>query len=160
MAQKAKKDRAKSNAAALNNLHIGSLIVNAAFLLLGYWLKSRSLFWYLLLSIPAFLCQFTLERTGRPSYDASGALRSSGEDLGAAGLTDYMFDVVWVTWATVCLVILFGNKLWFLWLVIPAFGTYKGFNMFGAAKQMANMQGMDSVAAAGAGNRKQRRAAA
>lgn len=160
MAQKAKKGTAKSNAAALNTLHIGSLTINALFLLLGYWLKSRSLFLYLILSIPAFLCQFTLERTGRPSYDASGALKSPGEDLNAAGLTEYMFDVVWVTWATVMAVVLFGNKLWFMWAIIPAYGAYKGFNMFGAAKQMANMQGMDNVAAAaGTGNRKQRRAA-
>ncbi len=163
MAQKAKKDRAKSNAAALNNLHIGALVVNGAFLLFRYFFKKRSLLLYLLLSIPSFLCQLTLERSGRPKYDAvTGALKSAGEDLAAPGLTEYMFDVIWVTWGTVVLVTLFGNKFWLLWAIVPAYGAYKGYNLLGATRQMAAMQGVDDVAAAAApapGNRKQRRAA-
>lgn len=157
MAQKARKDRAKSNAAALNNLHLGSLIVNSAFLLLHFVFRSRSLLLWFVLSLPSFLCQFTLERTGRPSYDAAtGALKSSGEDLAAPGLTEYMFDVVWVTWAAAILVALFGNWAWFLWAVVPAYGAYKAFGMFGAARQMAQMS---ADAPPAPGNRKQRRAA-
>ena len=165
MAQKAKKDRAKSNAAALNNLHIGSLVVNSLFLLSHFIFKSRSLPLWFALSIPSFLCQFTLEKTGRPTYDAStGALRSSGEDLGAPGLTDYMFDVVWVTWAAVVLVIPFGNWLWLVWAVVPAYGAYKGFGLLGAARQMGQMGGAGAGADGGdaptsTGNRRQRRAA-
>ncbi|GAB1320113.1 DUF788 domain-containing protein [Madurella fahalii] len=158
MAQKARKDQAKSNSAALNNLHIGSLIVNGLFLLLHFVFRTRSLLLWFILSLPSFVCQFALERTGRPSYDpATKALRSSGEDLGAAGLTEYMFDVIWVTWGAAILVALFGNWAWLLWAVVPAYGVYKGFSMMGAAKQMAQM-GVDANAAP-AGNRKQRRAA-
>jgi hypothetical protein len=162
MAQKAKKDRAKSNSTALNNLHIGSLAVNLIFLLFRYFFKSRSLLLWFVLSVPSFLCEFTLERTGRPSFDPStGALRASGEDLAAPGLTEYMFDVIWVTWGTTVLVTLFGNWFWLLWAIVPAFGAYKGFGLLGAAKQMASLNGMDAGAgpAAPAGNRKQRRAA-
>ncbi len=167
MAQKAKKDRAKSNAAALNNLHIGALIVNAVFLLFYVVFRSRSLVLFGIMSVPSFLCEFMLERAGRPRFDPNtGALRASGEDLSAAGLTEYMFDVVWVTWGTVVLVVLFGNKLWFLWAIVPAYGAYKGYGLLGAARQMAGMQGMagGNAAAAGAGagpgsNRRQRRAA-
>ena len=161
MAQKARKDRAKSNTTALNNLHLGSLIVNGLFLLLHFVFRSRSLLLWLVLSLPSFVCQFTLERTGRPSYDPeTKSLKSSGEDLAAPGLTEYMWDVIWVTWAAAVLVALFGNWAWFLWGVVPAYGAYKAFGMMGAARQMAQLGGAGANAgAAPAGNRKQRRAA-
>ncbi|CAK7197443.1 hypothetical protein SEUCBS139899_000090 [Sporothrix eucalyptigena] len=167
MAQKAKKDRAKSNAATLTNLHIGALIVNAVFLLFWAVFRSRSLLSWLLMSTPAFLCQFMIERAGRPRFDPqTGALRSSGEDLAAAGLTEYMFDVVWVTWGVEVLVVLFGNKLWFLWAIVPAYGAYKGYGLLGSARQMAALGGMGGAGGADGGaaaqpapNRRQRRAA-
>lgn len=163
MAQKAKKDQARANTAALNNLHLGFAVVNGLFIAFYLFFKSRSIFLYILLSLPSFLCGLTLERAGRPSYDPNTkALKSSGEDLSAPGLTEYMWDVIWVTWATQILVILFGNKLWFLWAVVPAYGAYKGFGLLGMARQMAGMQGIqgaDQGAPPPAGNRKQRRAA-
>ncbi|KAJ4264846.1 hypothetical protein NW762_005089 [Fusarium torreyae] len=164
MAQKAKKDRAKSNAAALNNLHIGSLVVNALFLLAHFLFRARSLWLYGLLSAPALICEYVLEVSGRPKYDPSTrALRTAGEDLSSPGLTEYMFDVIWITWASVILVILFGNKAWFLWLVLPAYGVYLGSGLLGMGKQkMAEFQGAGDDAGAGAapqGNRKARRAA-
>ncbi|CAP68435.1 uncharacterized protein PODANS_7_2570 [Podospora anserina S mat+] len=161
MAQKARKDRAKSNVATLNNLHLGSLIVNGLFLLLNFIFRSRSLLTWFVLSLPSFVCQFILEKSGRPTYDPSTkALKSSGEDLAAAGLTEYMFDVVWVTWAAAILVALFGNWAWFLWTIVPAYGLYKGYGMFGAARQMAQLGGSADAGAPAVGNRKQRRAAA
>jgi hypothetical protein len=160
MAQKAKKDRAKSNASALTSLHIGSLIVNAIFLISHFLYKPRSLVLYGVLSAPAIICQYVLERAGRPRFDAeTGALKSSGEDLSAPGLTEYMFDVVWVTWASVILVTLFGNGGWLLWVVVPAYGLYQGAGLLGAGKQMAQMQAATNDAAPPAGGRRQRRAA-
>ncbi|KAK5663891.1 hypothetical protein OQA88_99 [Cercophora sp. LCS_1] len=164
MAQKARKDRAKSNSATLNNLHIGSLLVNGLFLAWHFLFRSRSLFLWFILSLPSFICQGFLEWSGRPSYDSTtNALKKSGEDLSAAGLTEYMFDVIWVTWGAAILVALFGNGAWFLWAVVPAYGAYKGMGMFSAAKQMAAGLGGAAGAEGGgapAGNRKQRRAAA
>jgi len=166
MAQKARKDRAKSNVAALNNLHMGSLAVNLLFLLFFFTFKSRSIVTWFIFSLPSFLCQFALEKTGRPNVDPNtGAVKSAGEDLAAPGLTEYMWDVIWVTWAVEVLVLFFGNWVWVLWAVVPAYGAYKGYGLLGAAKQMAGMGagmgGADNAAgAAPAGNRKQRRAAA
>jgi len=167
MAQKARKDRAKSNSATLNNLHIGSLAVNIIFLALHFLFRSRSLFWWFLASVPSFVCQGFLEWSGRPSYDpTTHALKKSGEDLAAQGLTEYMFDVIWVTWAAAILVALFGNWAWFMWLIVPVFGAYKLFGVASAAKQMASgmggggMNGAGAGTGAPAGNRKQRRAAA
>ncbi|KAK1769158.1 hypothetical protein QBC33DRAFT_344989 [Phialemonium atrogriseum] len=158
MAQKARKDRARSNTASLNKLHIGSLLVNGIFLLSRYFFHTRSLYLWFMLSIPSFLCELTLERTGRPTYDPStNALKSSGEDLAAPGLTEYMFDIIWVTWATNVVVIFFGNWFWLLWAVVPAYGAYKGYGLMGAARQMGQLNGMGTDEPAG--NRKQRRAA-
>jgi hypothetical protein len=160
MAQKARKDRAKMNSAALNNLHIGSAIVNGLFLLGHYFFRNRSAFWWFLLSIPSWVCQFTLERTGRPSYDpATGALKSSGEDLAAPGLTEYLFDIIWYTWGTIILVTFMGNQFWFILAAVPAFGAYKGWSLWGAARSLGQLNGMETAAAPPAGNRKQRRAA-
>lgn len=128
MAQKARKDRAKANAAALKNLHAGSLIVNTLFIVFNLLVKRRSLWLYVLLSIPSLVCEYVLESTGRPKFDPStNALKTAGEDLSAPGLTDYMFDVIWVTWASVVLVTFFGNWAWLLWSVVPAYGAFKGF---------------------------------
>ena len=164
MAQKAKKSTAKANAATLRNLHLGSLIANGLFLAFYIVFRSRSLTTYLFLVSPSLACQFFLERAGRPQFDSAGALRKSGEDLGAAGLTESMFDVIWVTWGTTVLVVLFGNKLWFLWALVPAFGLYKGYGLLGSARQMAGLGGFGGASANGAEaapamNRRQRRAA-
>lgn len=164
MAQKARKDRAKSNAEALKNLHLGTLIVNTLFVLSNLLFKRRSLWLYVLLSVPAFICEYILESTGRPKYDPStNALKNAGEDLNAPGLTEYMWDIIWVTWASVVAVILFGNGAWILWGAVPVFAVIKGWGLLSAARSMAGggMQQPDAAAAAPpqAGNRKQRRAA-
>ncbi|KAI0382897.1 DUF788-domain-containing protein [Hypomontagnella monticulosa] len=161
MAQKARKDRAKANAAALTNLHTGTLIVNTLFVLFNFLFKRRSMLLYVILSIPSFICEYVLESSGRPKYDPSTkALQNAGEDLSAPGLTEYMFDVIWVTWASVVFVILFGNWGWLLWTVVPAYGAFKGYSLLGAARGMAGMQGQQPDSAVPmAGNRKQRRAA-
>lgn len=162
MAQKAKKDRAKSNAAALNNLHVGTAAVHALFLAFHFLLDSRSLLTYGLLSAPSFACEYVLESSGRPKYDAAtGALKTAGEDLDAQGLTEYMFDVIWVTWGSLICVMLFGNWGWLLWTVVPAYGLYLGSGLLGMGKQkMAQMQGgADDAPAAPQGNRRSRRTA-
>lgn len=166
MAQKAKKDRAKANTAALNNLHAGSAIVNLLFLASHLLWRPRSLVLYGVLSAPALACEYVLERSGRPRHDAAtGALRSAGEDLAAAGLTEYMFDVVWVTWAAALLAMLVGSWGWALWAVVPAYGLYMASGLLGFGRsQLAQLQGQGqqpeaAPGAASQGNRRQRRAA-
>ncbi|CCE31129.1 uncharacterized protein CPUR_04980 [Claviceps purpurea 20.1] len=169
MAQKAKKDRAKSNTAALNSLHTGSLLFNILFLLSHLLWRPRSLVAYGLFVTPSLICEYVLEASGRPKYDpATGALRTAGEDLAAAGLTEYMFDVVWVTWAAGVLVVLVGNWGWLLWALVPAYGAYLGSGLLGMGRRtLAQMKGGDALASAGVGgsadaaqgNRKARRAA-
>ncbi|KAK8027587.1 hypothetical protein PG991_004643 [Apiospora marii] len=141
MAQKARKHIAKANADTLKNLHLGTLIVHSF-----------------------FICEYVVEKTGRPKFDpTTKALKSAGEDLSAPGLTEYMFDVIWVTWGAIVSVIFVGNWGWLLWLAVPIFAVIKGYSLLGAARGMASgmqqqqQQQPDAVPAAG--NRKQRRAA-
>lgn len=165
MAQKAKKEQAKANAASLKNLHIGAATVHAVFLAFSLLIRRRSLVAYAVLSAPSLACEWVLERSGRPTYDPdTRALRSAGEDLAAPGLTEYMFDVIWVTWASLVAVILFGNWGWLLWTVVPAYGLYTAWGLLGMGRQkFADMQGggaaFDSagVPAPTKGNRKSRR---
>jgi SRP-independent targeting protein 2/TMEM208 len=163
MAQKAKKDRAKANISTLNNLHIGTLTINVLFILFNLLFKRRSLLAYLILSIPCFVAEYILETTGRPKFDPSTkALKSSGEDLAAPGLTEYMFDIIWVTWFCLISVMLFGNWGWLAWAVVPIYGGYKGYGLLGMARGMmggAQKGQMPDEQTVAAGNRKQRRAA-
>ncbi|KKA28286.1 hypothetical protein TD95_001843 [Thielaviopsis punctulata] len=169
MAQKAKKELAKANSASLKTLHTLSAVFNSLFLVFSLFLRPRSLFYYTIFSIPAFVCQLVIEKSGRPSYDpTTRALRSAGEDLAAPGLTDYMFDTIWVTWACLILVMLFGNGAWAVWALVPAFGLYKAKGLLSAGRQLAGLGGMPGMGGAGAGagvpeaapqNRKQRRQA-
>lgn len=162
MAQKAKKDRAKANATTLNNLHIGTLAANGLFILFCLLFRRRSLLTYLLFSMPAFIAEFVLEKTGRPKYDATTkALKTSGEDLAAQGLTEYLFDVVWVTWFSLISVMIFGNWGWIVWAVVPAYGAYKGYGLLGMARGMMGgaQTGQMPEEQQVAGNRRQRRAA-
>jgi hypothetical protein len=163
MAQKAKKDRAKANAASLNSLHIGTATANGIFLLFNLFIKRRSLLAWTILSIPSVIAEFILETSGRPKYDAATkTLKSAGEDLAAPGLTEYMFDIVWVTWLSLISVIVFGNWGWIAWSIIPAYGMYKGYGLLGMAKGMmggAKAGQIHEEPVAAQGNRKQRRAA-
>ncbi|CZT40420.1 related to DUF788 domain protein [Rhynchosporium secalis] len=163
MAQKAKKDRAKANIASLNNLHIGTAAANGIFLLFNLFIKRRSLLAWTILSIPSVIAEFILETSGRPKYDAATkTLKSAGEDLAAPGLTEYMFDIVWVTWLSLISVITFGNWGWIVWGIVPAYGMYKGYGLFGMAKGMmggAQAGKIPEEPVAAQGNRKQRRAA-
>lgn len=164
MAQKAKKDRAKANISTLNTLHIGTLTINLLFLLFTLLFRHRSYLLYALLSLPSFIVQYILESSGRPKFDPSTkALKSAGEDLAAPGLTEYMFDVIWVTWLCLVLVMLVGNWGWLVWGAIPVYGAWKGYGLLGMARGMmcaSKGEGMPSEEqVAAGGNRRQRRAA-
>jgi len=95
------------------------------FLLLRFTFRSSlSLKRYTLLSTPALLIEFYLEKLARPSYNPDGSLRRAGEDLDAQGLTEFMWDILYWTWINLVLVVVFGNRAWWLYLVIPAYAVY------------------------------------
>lgn len=94
-------------------------------MLLRFTLRtSLSLKRYVLLSAPGLLIEFYLEKLARPSYNPDGTLRRAGEDLDAQGLTEFMWDIVYWTWINLILVMILGNRAWWLYLVIPAYAIY------------------------------------
>ncbi|GAA94576.1 uncharacterized protein L969DRAFT_91016 [Mixia osmundae IAM 14324] len=128
MARGASKRVGSENQQAVRNLQIGTLVSNGVIivtLLLRPSTRSAwSLFRYAITSGIALFLWRQLAGMGTPRYSAAGTLISPGEDLGQAGLTAYMFDIIWVTWA-VHIGALLTSKIWYLYLLIPAYVTYR-----------------------------------
>jgi hypothetical protein len=73
---------------------------------------------YALTALLAGWLQFQLESVGQPKYDGKGTLISSGSDLAQAGFTEYMFDVLYLTWGIQALVALTTTYAWWLYLIV------------------------------------------
>jgi hypothetical protein len=73
---------------------------------------------YLLSAGLAGWLQFQLESIGRPVFDDRGQVVRSGSDLGQAGLTEYMFDVLYLTWGIQVLVAFTTSYAWWLYLLV------------------------------------------
>lgn len=119
--QKASKQLAAANAQSLRTLHLSSAVINGFFvlyrILYHYGSTTRKTFvLYLLFSGPAFIIQFYLEKLARPRYAPSGELLRTGEDLASKGVMEYMWDVLYITWACLVIVMVFGEKGWWLWV--------------------------------------------
>ncbi|CAK46168.1 hypothetical protein CBS63078_9991 [Aspergillus niger] len=148
MAQKAAKTLAARNASLLTRTHLISFALHFLFLAL-HWLfnRPRSLTPYFTLACPTLIIEFYLERLGRPVYNpADGSLRSPGEDLGAAGLTEYMWDVLYWTWGCIGAACLFGDRAWWLWIVVPVYSVWLAYSTF-----MGMKSGLAGMGGAGAG---------
>ncbi|KAI9795330.1 MAG: hypothetical protein M1833_007242 [Piccolia ochrophora] len=146
--QKAAKQTARRNSEVLNRTHLITALIHAFFLILRFVLLRRrrtSILLYLLFSAPALVIEFWLERIGRPSY-VSGTtdLRKSGEDLEAKGLTEYLWDVLYWSWACIVVVAVFGNKGWWSWVAIPLYSAWLGYTTFGSMSS-----GLGGLAAGG-----------
>lgn len=125
LVQKAAKTLAVRNTARLRQTHLITLGIHAVFLLLRLTVRrSLSLKRYLLLSVPGLLIEIYLERLARPSYNPDGSLRRAGEDLDAKGLTEFMWDILYWTWINLFAVAVFGNRAWWLYLVVPGYAIY------------------------------------
>lgn len=74
--------------------------------------------------MPAIFIEFYLDRLARPSYNTDGSLRRAGDDLDARGLTEFMWDILYWTWINLILVVIFGNRAWWLYFVIPGYAIY------------------------------------
>ncbi|KIX03710.1 uncharacterized protein Z518_07263 [Rhinocladiella mackenziei CBS 650.93] len=137
MAQKAAKSLAVRNTSRLKQTHLTTLAIHGLFLLLHFTLPtSLSLKRYALLSAPGLAIEFYLERLARPSYNPDGSLRRAGDDLDAKGLTEFMWDILYWTWINLILVMVFGDRAWWLYLVVP------GYAIFAAVTTASGLKGM------------------
>ncbi|GMG39777.1 unnamed protein product [Ambrosiozyma monospora] len=165
MAGASDKKQATSNLKILKEIHLASAIINGLTLLSLFLLHRPSTKkYYFIFSIPAFICQYVIETTGRPTYTTTlqgyQQLVKSGQDLKQSGLTEYMFDLIYITLIIDLLLILFGsNKVWLLFLVVPGFAAFKlkgilgtllglvGFKGFGFGKSRTEKEAAANAAA-------------
>jgi hypothetical protein len=132
---------ASQNEAAIRNLRLGLAIPTILHILLRLLFRrsslppsKTSLALYVLTFFPTFFLGRYLEKIGTVKRDAAGGLISSGEDLSQPGLTEYCFDVLYITCmlpSFVCVVLfqcfpgacqvgsgVFGDKFWYLYLIV------------------------------------------
>ncbi|WVQ98989.1 hypothetical protein IAU59_006121 [Kwoniella sp. CBS 9459] len=136
MANASSKRIASANEAALKNLQLGLLVVNVLAPVLRFLLSlvtSRKLiprpvviFLYLASTGASVFTWRWFESIGRPK--GSGANVRVGEDLGGKGVVELGWDLVYMTWICVLGSALFGDWVWWLSLLVPAFGAYKLFS--------------------------------
>ncbi|SCV02236.1 LAMI_0G17128g1_1 [Lachancea mirantina] len=125
MAGKSSKKQAQRNAAILRQTYLLVLpVLGLSFLRRvlqkGSWLS------YVPLHFPAAACLYMLEKSGRPQYDEKGQLVREGFDLKQPGLTEYMFDVIYLSiFADVGHIALGTLKLWYVLLLVPVYLAYR-----------------------------------
>ncbi|KAI6164960.1 hypothetical protein EDD17DRAFT_1775295 [Pisolithus thermaeus] len=121
MAKGAAKRIAGQNERAIKNLRLGMVIPTILSLVLRLLLRrdslppsKGSLLIYVLTYLPALFLSRYLENIGTSRRDpTTGALISSGEDLNQPGVTEWSFDVLYVTWACQVGSGAFGEWFWY-----------------------------------------------
>lgn len=95
---------ATQNEKAVKNLRLGMIIPTVLHLLLRLLFRRKSLppskgslAIYTITYIPTFVLTRYLQRVGTTRRDEAGKLLSSGEDLNQPGITEWCFDIIYVT---------------------------------------------------------------
>ena len=150
--QKAAKQLAARNTTKLNQAHLISLGNNLFFLLMRLLVyrstfKRNTLLLWVLLSFPAWVVELWLEKIGRPRYAENGELKKSGEDLEAKGLTDFIWDLMYWTWACIAAAATVGDKAWWMYAVVPVYSIWTA-----ATTVMRMRKGMAGMAGQGDDN--------
>lgn len=155
MAGKAGKKQAQSNLAVLNNLYkLVAPIV--ALSLLRLWLSNGLGFGHLFkfgaLHAPLAGCCYVLDKSGRPQYDSKGKIVKEGMDLSqAGGLTEYMFDVIYLSlFGDVGQILFNTRRFWYVLAIVPIYAGYKLYNLknqiMGSNKAPGGMQSSEPAA--------------
>ena len=107
-----------------------SVYILIRFLLFRGSLTRNTWLLYFVLSSPALIIELLFEKNSRPSYGSDGEVKRAGDDLEAKGLTEYLFDVLYWSWGCIVLAAIFGNRMWWLWAVVPVYSGYAAYNAF------------------------------
>ncbi|CAR28386.1 hypothetical protein ZYGR_0S00130 [Zygosaccharomyces rouxii] len=129
MAGKSSKKQAQSNLLVLRNLYVATIPV----VLLAstrQWISKRDIVNYIrfiLLHLPLLGCIYVLDSSGRPKYDSKNKLIREGLDLSqSGGLTEYMFDVIYLSLFGDLGHILFNTKkFWYALILVPVYAIWK-----------------------------------
>jgi len=133
MAKGAAKRIANQNETAVKTLKLGmilptilSLICRVLFRRGSLPPSKGSLAIYIVTFCPAFFLSNYLIKIGTPRRDpTTGTLISYGEDLNQPGVTEWCFDILYITWTCQIGSGAFGEWVWWLYMVIPVYAVYK-----------------------------------
>ncbi|KAI0003032.1 hypothetical protein BJV74DRAFT_566751 [Russula compacta] len=117
MANASAKRIASQNEAAIKNMLYGHLLVKKAIFL-----------YCASVALSQFLYRH-LKRLGKPRRDSTGNLVSSGDDLNQPGITEWTFDVLYISWFAQIGSAILGEWFWWIYLMIPTFVIYKLWNV-------------------------------
>jgi hypothetical protein len=109
------------------------MAVNLTFILVRLVLRRSSSTYslyimYFLTAALAGWIQLQLESVGKPIFDERGGIIQSGSDLAQAGVTEYMFDILYSTWAIQMFVAFTTGYAWWLYLVV--YSHFLGSDLF------------------------------
>ncbi|KAF9782322.1 hypothetical protein BJ322DRAFT_1212751 [Thelephora terrestris] len=137
MANASAKKTAANNERTISNLRQGLLIVITLSMLIRLIFRTKSLsptqpsFWIHIFShILSTITARYLSKIGEPKRSATGELISPGEDLNQPGVTEWYFDVIYVSWACQLGSAIFGEMFWWLAAAIPLYAFYKIWTSF------------------------------
>ncbi|KAF5370146.1 hypothetical protein D9758_001281 [Tetrapyrgos nigripes] len=133
MAQGSLKKIASQNESAIKTLRLGMILPTILSILLRLLLRrdslppsKGSLAIYVATFFPVFLLSNYLIKIGTTRRDpTTGALISYGEDLGQPGVTEWCFDILYITWTCQIGSGAFGEWFWWLYMVIPIYAVFK-----------------------------------
>ncbi|KAJ7667770.1 hypothetical protein DFH06DRAFT_1280651 [Mycena polygramma] len=133
MANASAKRIANQNESTVKTLKLGMILPTIISIVLRLLFRRSSLppskgalFLYTVTFFPAFFLSNYLIRIGTTRRDpTTGTLLSYGEDLHQPGVTEWCFDILYVTWACQMGSGAFGEWVWWLYLVIPIYAVYK-----------------------------------
>ncbi|KAJ8086385.1 hypothetical protein PM082_005208 [Marasmius tenuissimus] len=133
MANASAKRIASQNEATVKNLKLGMMIPTIISIVLRLLFRrdslppsKSSLVLYIATFLPALYLSNYLIKIGSTRRDpTTGTLISYGEDLSQPGVTEWCFDVLYVTWACQVGSGAFGEWFWWLYMVIPLYAVFK-----------------------------------
>ncbi|KAL3228458.1 hypothetical protein RNJ44_02403 [Nakaseomyces bracarensis] len=131
MAGKATKKQAAANSQTLGQLYKVTVPVLVLALLRTLLSSNKSYVKFVVFNLPLVVSLYVLEKTGRPQYDGQGRVVREGMDLGqAGGMTEYMFDLIYLSViANVGRILFDTNKWWYLMLLCPVYVGYKLYSL-------------------------------
>jgi hypothetical protein len=112
---------------------------------------------YLFSASLATWLQFQIEFVGRPKFDERGGVLDPGSDLAQLGMTEYMFDVLYLTWGIQLLVAFTTTWAWWLYsLVCCSFlrvgGTHGVDSVVCGHESLGVLEGTEGCCACGRGS--------
>ncbi|XP_031483946.1 uncharacterized protein LOC116253315 isoform X2 [Nymphaea colorata] len=133
MANQGAKKRKEENHRHMKNLLYLIVVCNAIYVLIRLLIFHSTFTWkhwigLVITSMAYGLSYQQLSLMAKPTYSDEGELLDGGFDMNTGGVCGYLHDVIYIT-CFVQLMSILSGKFWYTYLVIPAFGFYKLFDV-------------------------------